>query len=37
MSEYGHKLQFDAQGHAVCPESEQTYQLENGVVSRTDA
>lgn len=21
MSEYGHKLQFDAQGHAVCPES----------------
>ncbi|MFN4915345.1 MAG: acyltransferase [Sphingomonadales bacterium] len=37
MSEYGHKLQFDAQGHAVCPESGQTYQLENGVVSRTDA
>lgn len=37
MSEYGHKLQFDAQGHAVCPESGQTYQLANGVVSRTDA
>jgi UDP-2-acetamido-3-amino-2,3-dideoxy-glucuronate N-acetyltransferase len=37
MSEYGHKLQFDAQGHAVCPESGQTYQLENGVVTRTDA
>jgi UDP-2-acetamido-3-amino-2,3-dideoxy-glucuronate N-acetyltransferase len=37
MSEYGHKLQFDAQGHAVCPESGQIYRLENGVVTRTDA
>lgn len=37
MSEYGHKLQFDAQGHAVCPESGQIYKLENGVVARTDA
>lgn len=36
MSEYGHKLQFDAQGHAVCPESGQIYRLENGVVTRTD-
>lgn len=37
MSEYGHKLQFDAQGHAVCPESGQVYRLENGLVTRTDA
>jgi UDP-2-acetamido-3-amino-2,3-dideoxy-glucuronate N-acetyltransferase len=37
MSEYGHKLQFDALGHAVCPESGQVYRLENGLVTRTDA
>ncbi|MBM3921353.1 MAG: acyltransferase [Sphingomonadales bacterium] len=37
MSEYGHKLQFDAQGRAVCPESGQTYKLENSFVTRTDA
>jgi len=37
MSEYGHKLQFDEQGHAVCPESGQVYRLENGLVTRTDA
>lgn len=37
MSEYGHKLQFDATGNAVCPESAQTYHLEKGVVTRTDA
>jgi UDP-2-acetamido-3-amino-2,3-dideoxy-glucuronate N-acetyltransferase len=36
MSEYGHKLQFDAQGRAVCPESGQTYCLQNGIVTRTD-
>lgn len=27
MSAYGHRLQFDAQGEALCPESGQTYQL----------
>src|SRR5690349_1853956 len=27
MSEYGHKLKFDNQGKAVCPESNQEYQL----------
>jgi UDP-2-acetamido-3-amino-2,3-dideoxy-glucuronate N-acetyltransferase len=36
MSEYGHKLQFDAQGRAVCPESGQIYCLQNGIVTRTD-
>jgi UDP-2-acetamido-3-amino-2,3-dideoxy-glucuronate N-acetyltransferase len=25
MSEYGHRLEFDAQGHAICPESKQVY------------
>ena len=34
MSEYGHKLKFDAQGMATCPESNQTYQLLQGKVSR---
>lgn len=34
MSEYGHKLQFDAAGRAKCPESQQVYQLENNKVTR---
>ena len=34
MSEYGHKLKFDENGMAVCPESKQEYKLENGAVSR---
>jgi UDP-2-acetamido-3-amino-2,3-dideoxy-glucuronate N-acetyltransferase len=32
MSEYGHKLEFNQTGFAVCPESNETYQLQNGVV-----
>jgi UDP-2-acetamido-3-amino-2,3-dideoxy-glucuronate N-acetyltransferase len=35
MSEYGHKLEFDAAGEAVCPESGQRYQLRNNRVTRT--
>lgn len=36
VSEYGHRLQFDAEGHATCPESGQTYHLVDGrVVERT--
>lgn len=32
VSEYGHRLDFDADGGAVCPESGQKYRLtENGV------
>lgn len=34
MSEFGHKLHFDKQGSATCPESKQAYKLENGKVSR---
>jgi N-acetylglucosamine-1-phosphate uridyltransferase (contains nucleotidyltransferase and I-patch acetyltransferase domains) len=34
MSEFGHKLKFDAQGFAVCPESKKKYQLLNGKVSK---
>ncbi|MFM2226123.1 MAG: hypothetical protein RJA07_2325 [Bacteroidota bacterium] len=34
MSEYGHRLKFDENGIAVCPESKQEYKLENGSVKR---
>ena len=34
MSEFGHKLKFDSLGVAVCPESNQKYQLSNHKVSR---
>lgn len=34
MSEYGHRLQFDANSRAVCPESRETYLLENGRVEK---
>ena len=35
MSEYGHKLKFNDQGEAVCPESGQRYELKHGRVTRT--
>lgn len=34
MSEYGHKLKFDAEGRAKCPESGVEYTLKNGKVSK---
>jgi UDP-2-acetamido-3-amino-2,3-dideoxy-glucuronate N-acetyltransferase len=34
MSEYGHKLKFDAQGIAICPESNEKYKLISGKVSK---
>ena len=34
MSEYGHRLKFDANGFAVCPESKQEYKLEGKKVMR---
>lgn len=34
MSEYGHRLHFDANGRAVCEESKEKYQLENGMVRK---
>ena len=30
VSEYGHRLEFDADGVAVCPESGQKYCLSEG-------
>ena len=32
MSEYGHRLEFDADGFAICPESKSRYQLINNEV-----
>jgi UDP-2-acetamido-3-amino-2,3-dideoxy-glucuronate N-acetyltransferase len=34
MSEYGHKLKFNPEGVAICPESKDKYRLENGKVSK---
>jgi UDP-2-acetamido-3-amino-2,3-dideoxy-glucuronate N-acetyltransferase len=34
MSEFGHKLRFDEQGKASCPESGDLYELKNGQVSK---
>jgi len=34
MSEYGHRLRFDGNGLASCPESNELYKLENGKVSK---
>jgi UDP-2-acetamido-3-amino-2,3-dideoxy-glucuronate N-acetyltransferase len=34
MSEYGHRLNFDENGIAVCPESGDKYQLKDGVVTK---
>jgi UDP-2-acetamido-3-amino-2,3-dideoxy-glucuronate N-acetyltransferase len=34
MSEFGHRLEFDSNGLAVCPESKEKYRLENGKVHK---
>jgi UDP-2-acetamido-3-amino-2,3-dideoxy-glucuronate N-acetyltransferase len=34
MSEYGHKLKFNAEGKAICPESKEEYMLEHGKVRK---
>ena len=35
MSEYGHRLEFDGDGYAECPESHERYRLEKGTVKKT--
>ncbi len=37
MSEYGHRLDFDEKGVAICPESGEKYILKNDVVTKTNA
>ena len=34
MSEYGHKLIFNKDGVAICEESNDTYRLQDGIVSK---
>ncbi|MEM8526565.1 MAG: acyltransferase [Bacteroidota bacterium] len=34
MSEWGHRLEFDENGRAICPESQEKYKLENGNLSK---
>jgi len=37
ISEYGHRLEFNKDGIAVCPESKDKYKLENNRVSKLGA
>jgi len=34
MSEYGHRLNFDENGIAICPESKEKYELKEGQVRK---
>ena len=34
VSEYGHRLIFDDKGKAICPETKQSYQLDDNQVKR---
>lgn len=34
MSEYGHRLEFDEQGIAICPESKEKYKLNDKIVNK---
>jgi UDP-2-acetamido-3-amino-2,3-dideoxy-glucuronate N-acetyltransferase len=36
VSEFGHRLNFDANGKAICPESQQCYSLQENKVSKID-
>lgn len=34
ISEYGHRLNFDDNGVAICPESKEKYELKNNLVNK---
>ena len=34
ISEFGHRLNFDDQGLAICPESKEKYELKNNLVNK---
>ena len=36
MSEFGHRLEFDAEGIAHCPEGNDTYRLVNNLVEKVE-
>lgn len=35
ISEFGHRLEFDNQGFATCPESQERYQLKENIVIKS--
>jgi len=35
MSEYGHRLEFDSEGMATCPESGENYRLKDDMITKT--
>lgn len=37
VSEYGHKITFNDEGFAQCPESKERYQLKNGEVKKINS
>ena len=37
ISEYGHRLEFDENGSATCPESKDQYQLKNNKVTKINS
>lgn len=37
MSEYGHRLEFNEEGLATCPEGKETYQLKNNQVTKLNS
>ena len=37
VSEYGHRLEFDDEGLAVCPETGDMYKLEEGKVRKVES
>jgi UDP-2-acetamido-3-amino-2,3-dideoxy-glucuronate N-acetyltransferase len=37
MSEFGHRLDFNEEGIAVCPESKEKYELKDGQVKKLEA
>ncbi|MCH4821983.1 N-acetyltransferase [Gramella lutea] len=37
VSEYGHRLEFDEKGFAICPETKQKYQLKDSKITRIEA
>ncbi|MCZ8216502.1 MAG: N-acetyltransferase, partial [Cyclobacteriaceae bacterium] len=34
MSEYGHRLKFDATGEAICEESKEKYRMSSNIVTK---
>ena len=35
ISEYGHRLEFDSEGMATCPESGENYRLKDDMITKT--